>query len=93
MKDVEKTYKVLLIASAVLFALLGSVMILFDNLYILGIQYLFSSFLFIFGLKKKIDMKYPHFAIGFIFMVIGLNINIGVWGLGTLLFILSFKNN
>ena len=63
MKDVEKTYKVLLIASAVLFALLGSVMILFDNLYILGIQYLFSSFLFIFGLKQTICVeKYALFS-------------------------------
>lgn len=107
-KDFNKIWIPMLAITTALFLIIGSVMILFDNKYLKGIQYLGTSLLFLAAIyllsKKKVNMdnsnpKSTMFNLGFIFAVIGLtsslgaSMNIGVWGLGIVFFVSGLINN
>lgn len=72
-------------------------MLLIDQKYLGGIQYLSSSILFFVAMylinKNKIDVRssesstLKYLQMGFIFTVIGLSLNIAVWALGIILFV------
>ncbi len=83
---------------AVIFFIVGLVMIIFDTAIINGSQYLLTSILFgstaFFLIRKKISINFsnPKLIMGFIFSIIGLagsdgiTMIIGIWVLGTALF-------
>ncbi len=95
----NNTWLVLLALSSVLFYVLGFVMVLADSKYISGLMYLVSAIIFTIAMinayKNKIDFSNhnPYFNMGFIFTVVGLNINPAVWSLGIIFFIVGlFKD-
>lgn len=95
-KKFNKTWIILLAIAAVLFAIVGMVMVVVDRNILMGSQYLIDTLLFLIVLAKinrkelvlsKDEKRDNFFYLGFIFMVIGLNINPGVWGVGVLFFL------
>lgn len=96
-KDFNKTWIVLLAITASLFLIVGVAKTVMDKEFLNGIQYLISSLLFyvtmFFLIKKKICIQYKStkssvfLTLGFIFLIIGLNYNIGVWLFGLIFFI------
>lgn len=89
-----KTWKILLGFAAVLFSVVGIVMVTIDTRYLQGIQYLSSAVLFFMALylltKRKINIQdKTQFGVGFVFTVVGLSINIGIWALGLMFFLSS----
>ena len=93
-KNLLKTWKILLGFVAVLFSVVGIVMVTIDRRYLQGTQYLSSAVLFFIALylltKRKINIQdKPQFSVGFIFTVVGLSINIGIWALGLIFFLSS----
>ena len=95
-KDYNKTWMGFLVFVTVLFFIVGLVMVTVDTRYLQGTQYLISAILFSFALYKiksgKINIQESRpFIVGFIFTVIGLSINIGVWALGIVLFTTGLK--
>lgn len=97
-----KTFLFLFTVTSILFISVGVIMIIVDRRYILGLQYLFTAILSIIAIKKTKakELNFKHYNknqlsinLGFIFSVIGVNINIGIWGLGTLLFIDGLSKN
>ncbi len=97
-KNLKKTWMFLWSISAVLFVVIGSTMIIFDNAILNGLQYILTSIIFgvalLFMKQKKIhpDFSDPKLSLGFIFSVIGLTsplgtIMIGMWVLGVVLFL------
>ena len=99
----NKTWTGLLLIAGLLFFVVGSVMVTIDNRYLNGFQYLFTSALFFAALylirNRRLDIddssqkSVASFKMGFIFSVVGLNINVGVWGLGVVLFLSGLFNN
>jgi len=88
---IKKTWVVLFGVAAALFLVVGLARVFADREFMEGIQYTGSAILFLVYLslikKGKVDIsdnKKP-FALGFIFSVIGPNINIGIWALGVLM--------
>lgn len=94
MNKLQKTWLILLSISSILFLIVGFVMFVIDNKYINGIQYLFTAIFFSLAIylnqKKKIKLSNPEMNLGFILAVIGLNINLGIWILGIILFLSGF---
>lgn len=98
-KNFSNTWINLYLIVVILFTIVGTAMIAFDKEYFNGGQYLFTALMFalaIYLIKvKKIKPNYsdPMLTLGFIFSVIGLtspiglSLNIGLWGLGVVLFL------
>lgn len=91
----KTTWIVLFGTAAILFLFVGIAKIFADGEILEGTQYLSTTILLWVYLslirRNKInpsDSKNP-FALGFIFSVVGLNINIGVWGLGMILLLFA----
>jgi len=87
----KKTWTVLFGVAAAIFLVVGIAKIFADREFLEGTQYLSSAILFLVFLsfikKNQVDpndSKKP-FALGFIFAVVGVNLNIGVWALGILM--------
>jgi hypothetical protein len=87
----KKTWIILFGIAGVLFFFVGIAKLFADREILDGVQYLSTSVLYWVYLslirRDKVnptDTKKP-FALGFIFATVGLNINIGVWGLGMVL--------
>lgn len=91
----KKTWIILFGIAAILFFFIGFSKLFVDREILEGIQYLSSVILFWTYLslirRNRIDPTDPKkpFTLGFIFTVIGLNINIGLWGLGIILLLLG----
>jgi len=87
----KTTWIVLFGTAAILFFFIGIAKIFADGKIFEGAQYLFSTVLLWAYLslirRNKVDPtgSKNSFALGFIFTVVGLNLNIGIWGLGIVL--------
>ena len=95
-----KTWNFLLGITAILFSIVGIVMVTIDTRYFQGIQYLITAILFYSVLylikKNKINIKksaFTIFNIGFIFTVVGLSIHIVMWIVGLIFFFKGFLKN
>ncbi|MFH1393547.1 MAG: hypothetical protein ABII71_01980 [Candidatus Micrarchaeota archaeon] len=92
----------LLKIASVFFFIIGFVMVLLDTRYIEGIQYLLTASLFMFTIlfisydRMELDFTNPEksvfLTLGFIFSVIGLNMNLGIWALGIAFFVTGTFN-
>ena len=95
--DPSKVWLALLGMAATIFFIVGTAMLLLDQNYLNALQYLSSSILYFVAMylisKKRVDVRSSesgatkYLQMGFIFSVVGLNLNIGVWGLGVILFV------
>ncbi|MBD3311115.1 MAG: hypothetical protein GF349_01295 [Candidatus Magasanikbacteria bacterium] len=98
-KKFEKTWLNLYLISSILFTIIGLVMLIIDNKYLAGSQYLITAIIFITAIflikKNKISPNYsnPMLFLGFIFSIIGLtspiglSMHIGLWSLGIIFFL------
>ena len=92
----EKTYKIVFLAISIIFLIIGAVKLLSDNDKIAGIQFLITAVLFSKAHRKLSEKKISinpkdnrtktFFIIGFVFSIVGISINIGVWAMGIILF-------
>ncbi|HID73155.1 TPA: hypothetical protein EYP38_04385 [Candidatus Micrarchaeota archaeon] len=88
-KKISTTWIHLMTIAAIFFFIIGTVMVTVDNLYVDGAQYPLTALLFAFSVtyinsgKVKIEFssqnKSTFFTLGFIFAVIWLSINMGIW--------------
>jgi hypothetical protein len=95
-EKLNRIYQVVFLVISVLFLIIGAVIIVSGVSAILGIQFLITSILFSKANRKlsekkiSIDFKDDRtrslFVIGFIFSIVGLSMNIGVWAIGVILF-------
>jgi hypothetical protein len=84
----DNTWMVLFVLATFIFALVGLVMGFYDNKYLEGAQYLFTSVILTIGVYQmhhKMFKMDEYASMGFIFTVVGLNLNVGVWCLGIVL--------
>lgn len=103
-KDNTKILKVIILISAILFVILGIAMIIADQAYIKGIQYILTAGIYSIALnmihkgKLKLesskDKKTVNLNLGFIFSVIGITSPLGsamftMWALGIILFLMG----
>ena len=101
-KDTTKALRIIIMISAGLFVILGIAMIIADQAYIKGIQYILTAGIYSIALnmihKGKLvlesskDKKTVNFNLGFIFSVIGITSPLGsamatMWALGIILFL------
>lgn len=98
-KRFEKTWLNLYLITTVLFTIIGLVMLIIDNKYLTGSQYLITAIIFCTAFvlikKNKITPNYsnPMLFLGFIFSIIGLtspiglSMHIGMWSLGIIFFL------
>lgn len=96
-ENLNKTMTVIYSIASALLIVIGLALIIADTEYLGGIQYLISSIILFYAMyninKNKIDLTqldsytYSMFNLGCIFLIVGLNINIGVWALGIVFFI------
>lgn len=95
-ESIIKTMTIIYSISSVFILVVGFALIISDAKYLQGIQYLISSILLFYAMyninKNNIDLTqldsstYSMFSLGFIFLIVGLNINIGIWALGLIFF-------
>ena len=88
---------------SLLFFIVGLVMILADDKYFSGFQYLLSAVIFSYASfliksgKYSISFRSPDqlvfLSAGVIFSIVGLSINTGIWGLGIVLFCAGIFRN
>ncbi|MCK4979558.1 MAG: hypothetical protein KAS62_04135 [Candidatus Delongbacteria bacterium] len=103
-KDNTKILKVIILISAILFVILGIAMIIADQAYIKGIQYILTAGIYSIALnmihKGKLnlesskDKKTVNLNLGFIFSVVGITSPLGspmftMWALGIILFLMG----
>ncbi len=92
----------LLKIASIFFLIIGFVMVVIDTRYIEGLQYLLTGLLFVFSVlfisnnKLNVDFtkqeKSVFLTLGFIFSVIGLSMNMGIWALGIAFFVTGMFN-
>ncbi|MDA3885560.1 MAG: hypothetical protein PF638_08210 [Candidatus Delongbacteria bacterium] len=103
-KDSTKILKIIILISAILFGILGLAMIIFDQAYIKGIQYILTAGIYSLALnmikqgklilQSSKDRKTVNLNLGFIFSVIGITSPLGssmfaMWALGIILFLMG----
>jgi len=94
--DFSKIWSVILGFTSILFAIVAAAMILIDNKMLDGAAYLVTAAVFAIALHKicrkelvidAADKKLMiFFNLGYVFSVIGLNMNLGIWAFGFALF-------
>ena len=102
--DRSKVLKNIILISAILFVILGLAMIIFDQAYIKGVQYIVTATIYFLAFnmisKGKLvpenskDKQSVNFNLGFIFSVIGITSPLGsamftMWALGIILFLMG----
>lgn len=100
-KTFNNTWIVLLSITSILFFIVSIAMIFFYTRNYDGVQYLISTILFtiaiyrIYSGKFEVKLGSPYlefFNMGFIFTVVGLNLNVWIWALGAVLFARGLYN-
>ena len=103
-RDSTKILKIIIMISAILFTILGIVIVIADQAYIKGIQYILTAGIYFLALnmihkgKLKLenskDKRSVNLNLGFIFSVIGITSPLGsamttMWALGIILFLMG----
>ena len=103
-KDNTKILKIIIMISAMLFVIIGITMMIVDQAYIKGIQYILTAGIYSLALnfihKGKLilesskDKRSVNLNLGFIFSVVGITSPLGssmfiMWALGIILFLMG----
>lgn len=100
--DFKHTWVILLGIISALFLVVAIIMFFFNQSYVIGLQYLITSALFVYAINsinsKKIVVhgKFQNlsmFLMGFTFIALGLTLNPILWAIGIVFFILSLASN